>query len=228
MSARPASRALIFVSGWGAHGSEWLTTPLWKGAAAAGWTVHRLSGRTTGESIDDSSQRLVELVGTLRSDHDQVAVVGHSLGGLVAERADLVDRMDAIVTIATPHRGIWGALLLGWTDMALARDMVPGSSFLMALRSAPGPRSPLLAIAVRSDIVVPGNASVPTRAHDALAFAGSHLDVIYRQELADAVFGWLATNDVGPKLSDNGYRSTTSPASDQPIHKCQLADDARG
>ena len=72
---------------------------------------------------------------------ERVAVVGHSLGGLIARYYVQVlgggEHVHTLVTLGTPHAGTRSALLLG--PLPVARQLLPGSSVFAALRApAPG------------------------------------------------------------------------------------------
>jgi hypothetical protein len=69
---------------------------------------------------------------------ERVAVVGHSLGGLIAryyvQRLGGDEHVHTLVTLATPHEGTWGAHLLH--PLPISRQLLPGSSVFQEL-SAP-------------------------------------------------------------------------------------------
>ena len=85
--------------------------------ADQGWTVLRLrynSGRPIHANGRDLAAMLQLLVGKEDTSVDQLAILGHSMGGLVARSAahqgidaghDWTRRLDQLVCIATPHHG---------------------------------------------------------------------------------------------------------------------------
>jgi triacylglycerol lipase len=80
--------------------------------------------------------------------HDQVHVVAHSLGGVLAryyvQRLGGDERVHTLVTLGTPHRGTSSARLL---PLRLCRQLRPGSDLLAELeRPAPGCRTRFLAV----------------------------------------------------------------------------------
>lgn len=82
------------------------------------------------------------------SGHDQVHVVAHSLGGVVAryyvQRLGGDERVHTLVTLGTPHRGTSSARLL---PLRLCRQLRPGSDLLAELDlPAPGCRTRFLAV----------------------------------------------------------------------------------
>jgi triacylglycerol lipase len=96
-----------------------------------------------GIDVPAAATRLGEWVERLctTSGFDQIDLVGHSLGGLVAryyvQRLGGHRRVRTVVTIATPHGGTLAAWLLA--PLPLARQLRPGSGLLRTLaESAPG------------------------------------------------------------------------------------------
>jgi pimeloyl-ACP methyl ester carboxylesterase len=93
--------------------------------------------------------------------HDQVHVVGHSLGGLIAryhvQRQGGDRRVESLVTLGTPHGG---SVLAHALPTPLVRQLRPGSPVLRELAEpAPGFRTRVTAIYSDLDQMV-----LPTRA----------------------------------------------------------------
>ncbi|XVS63850.1 esterase/lipase family protein [Actinosynnema sp. CA-299493] len=90
--------------------------------------------RRSAELLGEHVERICEETGS-----DQVHVVGHSLGGLIAryyvQRLNGDARVRTLVTLGTPHRGTVAAYLL---PTALTRQLRPGSDLLSEL-AAPSP-----------------------------------------------------------------------------------------
>jgi triacylglycerol esterase/lipase EstA (alpha/beta hydrolase family) len=113
--------------------------------AARGETVWAVTLEPVYTSIDDLARVLAVRVDELRAatGASQVALVTHSMGGLVA-RAYLRDhgagKVARLVTIGAPHHGSVHACLGAGEN---ARQMEPGSEWLQALaRSEDGRRFP--------------------------------------------------------------------------------------
>jgi pimeloyl-ACP methyl ester carboxylesterase len=93
--------------------------------------------------------------------HEQVHVVGHSLGGLIArhlvQRQGGDRRVDTLVTLGTPHEGsLWAHVL----PTSLVRQLRPGSPVLRELAEpAPGCRTRVTAIYSDLDQMVVPTAS---------------------------------------------------------------------
>lgn len=83
---------------------------------------------------------------------ERVHLVGHSLGGLIAryyvQRLGGSERVDTVVTLATPHGGTLAAWLLA--PVPMARQMSPGSDLLAELAEA-APACPTRFVAFSSD-----------------------------------------------------------------------------
>jgi hypothetical protein len=83
---------------------------------------------------------------------ERVAVVGHSLGGLIARYyVQLLggdEHVHTVVTIATPHQGTYAAHVL--RPLPVGTELLPGSSVLEELR-APAPHCRARFIAFRGD-----------------------------------------------------------------------------
>jgi pimeloyl-ACP methyl ester carboxylesterase len=128
-----------------------------------------------------------------RSGAQQVVVVGHSMGGLVA-RACLRDpaaraRIARIVTVGTPHRG---SFLAHWGPGRNALEMRRGSAWLAALNAGGDPPLPVVSlfswhdnfVAPQDSSILPGAENVPLAGvgHLALAFS----DAVARRIAAEA------------------------------------------
>lgn len=134
--------------------------------------------------IDALAERLAEKIEEVcrQSGAEQVVVVGHSMGGLVA-RACLRDpaaraRIARIVTLGTPHRG---SFLAYWGLGRNAFEMRRGSAWLATLNAAGDPPLPLVSmfswhdnfVAPQDSSILPGAENVPLAGigHLALAFS---------------------------------------------------------
>ena len=145
--------------------------------------------------IDALAARLADHIEEIcrRSGAQQVVVVGHSMGGLVA-RACLRDpaargRIARIVTVGTPHRGSFLAL---WGPGRNALEMRRGSAWLAALNAGGDPPVPVVSlfswhdnfVAPQDSSILPGAENVPLAGvgHLALAFS----DEVARRIAAEA------------------------------------------
>lgn len=160
---------VVCAAGFGATKSTW-----WR-------LTRRLTGRrfvvegvhfNPTRSIPELAGQLAERAEALmaRTGVDRVALVGHSMGGLVARWAachDLRGRVPLVVTVGSPHRGTPAAWLGAGLDLVLgpgaAADMRPGSAVVRALAAAPGaPDCAWVALYSPFDELVPsGSARLP-------------------------------------------------------------------
>lgn len=148
-------RPVLLVPGWG-DGKEELR-PLRQRFLAAGWSADSVAVVAFLDPVGSNHDHAGEVAGAVTrlrdaTGADEVDVVAHSMGGLAVRRylldggADVVRR---VVFLATPHRGTVSAHL-AWGEGA--REMEPGSRFLLELlRGRAVPRG-VRAITVRTPL----------------------------------------------------------------------------
>jgi hypothetical protein len=131
--------------------------------------------------------------------HEQVHVVGHSLGGLIAryhvQRQAGDRRVASLVTLGTPHQGsIWAHVL----PTPLVRQLRPGSPLLQEL-AEPAPRCRTRITAIYSNLdemVVPthnGRCDHPDLgARNVLVRGVGHMSLPIHRGVADEVAATLA------------------------------------
>lgn len=121
----------LFVHGFMAHGAVF--SPLRE-------HVERVTGRSTSEvsygpleRFEVVAERVATAIRAMPTDRP-IAVVGHSLGGLLLRWAiqelDVGHRVDRLVTLATPHAGTSAANI---GILPLANALRPGSAILARL-----------------------------------------------------------------------------------------------
>jgi len=112
----PRKRLVVLVHGSSMNDRQWLREGHDHGAAlardldATAVYVHYNSGRRIDDSGRELAELLDELVASWPVPIESIAIVGHSMGGLVARSAcshggAWLAHLDAIVTLGTPHHG---------------------------------------------------------------------------------------------------------------------------
>jgi pimeloyl-ACP methyl ester carboxylesterase len=183
------NKVLVFVGGFAAPGNEWPLTPIRRSAREKDWRTKYFNERLAFGPMATSAERLVNLVHELHQVHDTIVVVGHSMGGLVAEHAGALGApIDAMVTIGTPHQG---HSLSRFGPLPVMREMGTNSAYLRSVQAIRGPRPPILAIIGARDRLVSKSATRPNRSHTYLEIPNvGHLGVIFDQRTADAILQW--------------------------------------
>jgi triacylglycerol lipase len=106
-----------------------------------------LDVRSTAERMGAQIERLCEESGS-----DQIHIVGHSLGGLIAryyvQRLGGSERVHTCVTLGTPHQGTFAARLLPWP---LVKQLRPDSDLMTEL-AEPAPDCHTRFVAFYSDV----------------------------------------------------------------------------
>jgi hypothetical protein len=134
-----------------------------------------------------------------RTGHDQVHVVGHSLGGLISrylvQRQGGDRRVASLVTLGTPHQGsLWAHAV----PTSLIRQLRPGSPVIQELAEpAPGCRTRVTAVYSDLDqMVVPtssGRCEHPDLAARNVLFHGvGHMSLPRHRGVVDEVAATLA------------------------------------
>jgi pimeloyl-ACP methyl ester carboxylesterase len=190
--------AAVLVHGWGLNrGSLWL---LRRRLLRDGWSpVCCLAYRSVRFDIEGAAQRLRRLVDELAQSAPHrapVALVGHSLGGLVLRyyaRRYPAPQVRRLVTLGTPHHGTETARGLGpW-----GRRLVPGSSLLATLNAADRVPQQFDVIVISSSfdatILPPGNAQYAGAFNIELSGIG-HNALLFSAK----VYGLLAENLAAP------------------------------
>jgi pimeloyl-ACP methyl ester carboxylesterase len=213
------SKALVFVGGFGAPGNEWPLTPIRRIARERGWRTKYFNERLVFGPLATSAGRLVDLVDELDKTHDTIVVIGHSMGGLVAEHAAALGaRIDGLVTIGTPHQGHY---LSRFGPLPIMRDMGTNSAYLRGVAIIPGERPPILVVTAAKDRLVPKSGSRPNRPHTFLEVPNvGHLRVIFDQSTAETIMEWAdaLAEEIGERHQDldraprSGRRPNSPPA----------------
>lgn len=156
--------------------------------------------------VTDAAKRVDSAIAA--AGFDEVDVIGHSLGGLVAsellKNVDRGVRVRRVITLGTPHAGVSVARYAAMATLGFSpamRQLVPGSKFLTALAERPVPAgSELIAITGGTDTLVPERSScIATAARQRwlrLRDVG-HLQLVFHSNALALVGDLLGAADAG-------------------------------
>ena len=225
-------RAILFLHGFsGGHEDTWGLFPTLVGTDPAlnDWDILSLGYGTSMlpdiRSIWSADPDVPILATHLRTRLDMaplapyrsLAIVAHSMGGLVVQRAllddhDLVPRVKHLLLFGTPSNGLVKAGFFAFLKPQL-RNMAAGGEFVTALRREwterfdDAPPFQLLAVAGDRDQFVPPESSLsPFAARFRRVVAGDHLTMIKaadsRSEGLNLLIAALSTQPEPPAASD--------------------------
>jgi len=188
----PGSEPVLLVHGYMCNRGLWW----WfrRELRRCGLAVATISLETPVSPIDTMARQLSKRIDALLAETGagQVAIVAHSMGGLVT-RALLGTQGDPriarFVTLAGPHHGTAVALLgLGEN----ARQMRPGSAFLAGLPPLP-PDLPTLSVwSVGDEIIAPPSSSRLGGADETVLSGLGHVAMVFSPAVLDRVAAALA------------------------------------
>ncbi|HZX03019.1 esterase/lipase family protein [Kribbella sp.] len=163
-----------------------------------------LDVRRTAERMGHEIEAICEASGS-----DQIHVIGHSLGGLIAryyvQRLGGDARVHTCVTLGTPHQGTMAAKLLPWP---LVKQVRPDSDLLAELAEpAPDCRTRFLAFYSDVDQLIVPQRRARIRHPDLQAtnirvHGVGHLSLPFHGEVVHRITGALAHLDEEPELPD--------------------------
>ena len=195
-------RAVVFLHGFsGDRDDTWDRLPSLLGTVVVDWDIYTLGYATTFRpdllgvwSADPDIPILATMLTTQASidplsRYRSLAMVAHSMGGLVVQRAlvddsELANRTVKVVLFGTPSAGLRKASWLFFWKRQL-RNMAIGSAFITELRQdwaarfEPEPRFDLRVVAGEQDQFVPPKSSLgpfPRRFH--CVVPGNHLSMV--------------------------------------------------
>lgn len=183
----------ILVAGWG--GVDFLWSPMAGKFKADGFDVIRAgyAGRGFG-SIENSACNLAITVESLRGHYDNIAVIGHSMGGIVTRTmVQVLDvkEIDAYVSLGSPHQGTHAARLVPWSKSA--HQMKRDSKFISKLNSLSWPNSiPALGIqATIDECLIPWSSGKIEFGPNQRIPWSSHLTLPTLSRTFEEISGWL-------------------------------------
>ena len=195
-------RAVVFLHGFsGNRDDTWDRLPSLLGTVVTDWDIYTLGYATTfrpdflGFWSADPDLPILATTLTTQAGIDplrrykSLAVVAHSMGGLVVQRAlvddpNLADRTEKVVLFGTPSAGLRKASWLRFWNRQL-RNMAIGSEFITALRQdwaarfEPESGFDLKVVAGEKDQFVPAESSLgPFPRHLHRVVPGNHLSMV--------------------------------------------------
>ena len=195
-------RAVLFLHGFsGARDDTWDRLPGLLGTVVADWDIYTLGYATTFRpdflgvwSADPDLPILSTMLKTqARIDplrrYRSLALVAHSMGGLIVQRAlvddpELAERTDRVVLFGTPSGGLRKASWVVFWKRQL-RNMAAGSEFITELRRdwrarfEPEPGFDLMVVAGERDRFVPPKSSLaPFPQRFRYVVPGDHLSMV--------------------------------------------------
>lgn len=196
---------VLLVHGYGANKSNWLFLRRYLGQAGFG-RVHALNYNPLAADIPGLAEQLVERAEELKAHFgvDQLHLVGHSLGGLIARYAVQVHGLEGVrvcITIASPHGGVrlarYGSYLATVSPLASGLQLRPDSTIMTLLRHSARPL-PTRFVAYYSnlDMIVPARRAMilepELQATNILVKDHGHLSIMLSRQLASSVVDQLA------------------------------------
>lgn len=189
----PGRRVLVLIHGFGCNRGAWWW--LRSRLENAGYAVATLNLEPPYIEIDHYVAALAARIEAACSESgvERVTLVGHSMGGLVAraylERAG-TERVEAVVTLATPHSGsVLARLGIG----ANSRQMEYNSPWLKALWLH-RPAVPMVSIRNSHDnFVMPQDSQRFPSAEDIELPALGHLAILFSPRAVSTLLGVLRT-----------------------------------
>ena len=148
-------------------------------------------------SIDGMAAQLDAKIEAIcrESGHQQIAVVAHSMGGLVTRAYlchDSNKRMVAFVTLGSPHHG---SRIVALAVGECAQQMRVGSAWIAELEKAEAARAhtvPTLSIyTLNDDLVTPPESAVLSWAENVPVAAVGHVGLLFSSVVADRVIAAL-------------------------------------
>ncbi|MBI2704965.1 MAG: alpha/beta fold hydrolase [Actinobacteria bacterium] len=201
----PIDTPVLLVHGYGANKSNWLFIRRYLNHAGFG-RVHALNYNPLTADIPELAERCATRADELR-DHfgaEQVHIIGHSLGGIIARYAVQVLGLRGVgvcITVASPHAGVrlarYGSPIARLSPLASGMQLRPDSAVMSLLHSS-ARELPTRFVAYYSnlDLIVPArNAMIAEPELDAtniLVKDHGHLSIMLSRRLAESVVDQLA------------------------------------
>ena len=252
LRSRPdCERAVIFLHGFsGDRDDTWDRLPGLLGTAVADWDIYTLGYATTFRpdllgvwSADPDLPGLATMLTTQAriaplERYGSLALVAHSMGGLIDQRAlvddaALADRTAKVVLFGTPSAGLRTASWVAFWKRQL-RNMAADSAFITTLRREwsarfePEPGFELIVVAGEEDLIVPAQSSLaPFPRRMRRVVPGDHLSMV-RPADTDSPSVRLLLSTLGEAPSADETTDPLALAAELPDAAALPLIDARG
>lgn len=194
--AEPGRPTVVLVHGYLCNRGFWHP---WRSALQARrWGQASVNLEPVFGSIDDMVDVLDPVMQKALAGGGPVAVVAHSMGGLVtrawlARQETWPEALKTVITIGSPHHGTWVAR---WANSTAGRQMRLGSDWIASLAARERPEDARRFLCWRSltDHVVfpPAVAALPGGTDRVVRSAG-HVDLAFQSPVMDESLAWLAS-----------------------------------
>lgn len=161
-------------------------------------------GKINTNGVEDLAQKVKNKVDSLyeRFKIPKFAIIGHSKGGLVGKYYVSIlggdEHVHTLITLGTPHKGDWWALLAALTVIGLVSkslwQMMPHSRFIRKLYRASIPSTvKTISISSTDDQVVPPDNSIleipagTTHIKNVKLFGYTHTDYLIKRGVYEAI-----------------------------------------
>lgn len=168
--------------------------------------IHGLNYNPLRHDVPEIAEMLAVEVDRVRdaTGAEQVMLVGHSMGGIVArfytQELAAPDTVDTVVTLASPHRGTYASYL---APGPASRDLRPGSRLIRQLQEGSRPSStrwlaywsdldPFVTPAVHAKLSHPALQATNIRLRDT-----GHLSLLMSRDVTGDVVDHLADRELG-------------------------------
>ncbi len=193
---------IVLVHGYLCNRGFW--HPWMMALQARGWAWRSVNLEPVFGSIDRMVDRFDPVMKNALATGAPVAVVAHSMGGLVirawlARQEKWPDGLTTCVTIGSPHQGTW---LARWANSEAGREMRENSPWIERLSGSAQTDQHHRFLCWRSltDHVVypPANASLPG-ANDRVVRCAGHVDLAFQLRVMSESLDWIASAFKSPQ-----------------------------
>lgn len=194
--ADPGQPTVVLVHGYLCNRGFWHP---WRDALQAQrWGQVSVNLEPVFGSIDDMVDVLDPVMQRALASGGPVAVVAHSMGGLVfrawlGRQPQWPKALATVVTIGSPHQGTWVAR---WATSDAGQQMRMDSDWIAALRDKESPDDAARFLCWRSltdHVVFPPSVATLPGAHDRVVRCAGHVDLAFQPQVMSESVAWIAS-----------------------------------